>query len=319
MLSLREIRTLTGLADVLYTFLPGSGNTAWKGHTTFRTIAAKVGVADFWSGGSKKPAIVALLERTLEHERSRFQNLIVEIVRSGLIYRQKQGSPITAGEIDSVNGYILELGFKFPELWNREFRSSLQQSMAERAETLVKQAMLERDVKSEEVKTRSRELSELKDELTRLHVSADRAAAGLGLEKILNRLFALFDLAPRQPFRVTGEQIDGSFELDHQIYLLEAKWEKAALPEADLLIFRGKIEGKSAFTRGLFVALNDISREAKEAIVRGKQPTFFVMNGYDLMMILSEALSLADFLRQRIRRLAEEGAVCLPFTDLRAS
>jgi hypothetical protein len=36
MLSLHEIRTLTGLADVLYTFLPGSGNTAWKAHTTFR-------------------------------------------------------------------------------------------------------------------------------------------------------------------------------------------------------------------------------------------------------------------------------------------
>jgi hypothetical protein len=42
--------------------------------------------------------LVALLERTLEHERSLFQNRIVEIVRSGPIYRQKQGSPITAEE-----------------------------------------------------------------------------------------------------------------------------------------------------------------------------------------------------------------------------
>jgi hypothetical protein len=318
MLSLREIRTLTGLADVLYTFLPGSGNTAWKGHTTFCTIAAKVGVADFWSGGSKKPAIVALLERTLEHERSLFQNLIVEIVRAGLIYRQKQGSPITAEEIDSVNGYIIELGFKFPELWDSEFRRSLERSTTDWATTHFREAM-DSDLKTAAVGMRSSGLTELKEELSILHLSADRVAAGLGLEKILNRLFALFDLAPRQPFRVIGEQIDGSFELDHQTYLLEAKWEKKALPEADLLVFRGKIEGKSAFTRGLFVALNDISRDAKEAILRGKQPTFFVMNGYDLMMILSEAVDLTDFLRQRRRRLEEEGAVCLPFADLRAS
>jgi hypothetical protein len=83
-------------------------------------------------------------------------------------------------------------------------------------------------------------------------------------------VFALFDLAPRQPFRVIGEQIDGSFELDRQSYLLEPKWEKKALPEADLLVFRGKIEGKSAFTLGLFVALND--RQAKRPYFESNSP-----------------------------------------------
>jgi hypothetical protein len=159
----------------------------------------------------------------------------------------------------------------------------LERSTTDRAKTHVNQAMLERDLKTAAVEMRSSGLAELKEVLSRLHGSADRAAAGLGLEEILNRLFALFDLARRQTFRVIGEQIDGSFELDRQTYLLEAKWEKKALPEADLLVFRGKIEGKSALTRGLFVALNDISREAKEAILRGKQPTVLVMNGYDLI------------------------------------
>ena len=31
------------------------------------------------------------------------------------------------------------------------------------------------------------------------------------------------------------------------------------MPKADLPVFRGKIEGKSTFTRGAFIALNDIS------------------------------------------------------------
>ena len=137
---------------------------------------------------------------------------------------------------------------------------------------------------------RSRALSRLKDEFLRLAVEPDRNAAGLALEKLLNELFELFELKPRQPFRIVGEQIDGSFELAGQVYLLESKWEKNPLPEADLLIFRGKIEGKSTFTRGVFIALNDISVPARDAITRGKAPSFFVMNGHDLMMILSETI-----------------------------
>lgn len=163
---------------------------------------------------------------------------------------------------------------------------------------------------------RSQALAELKEEFSRLAVERDRNKAGLALEQLLNRLFDIFLLQPRQPFRVVGEQIDGSFELEGQVYLLESKWEKHVLPEADLLVFRGKIEGKSTFTRGLFIALNDISAQARDAITRGKAPSFFVMNGHDLMMILSEVISLTDFLRKRIRLLAEEGRVCVPFSEL---
>ena len=88
------------------------------------------------------------------------------------------------------------------------------------------------------------------------------------------------------------------------------------MPEADLLVFRGKIEGKSTFTRGVFIALNDVTEQAVDAITRGKSPSFFVMNGYDLLMVLSEAISLKDFLRKRVRLLAEEGRVCIPFSEL---
>ncbi len=163
---------------------------------------------------------------------------------------------------------------------------------------------------------RSAALAQLKEEFFRLAIDTDRNKAGLDLEQLLNRLFDLFQLHPRQPFRVVGEQIDGSFELEGQIYLLEAKWEKHPLHEADLLIFRGKIEGKSTFTRGVFIALNDISLPARDAITRGKAPSFIVMNGHDLIMILSQAMSLTDFLRKRVRLLAEEGCVCVPFSEL---
>lgn len=148
-------------------------------------------------------------------------------------------------------------------------------------------------------------------------MESDRNKAGLALEHLLNQLFDLFQLHPRRPFRIVGEQIDGSLELDGHIYLVEAKWEKNPLPEADLLIFRGKIEGKSTFTRGVFIALNDVSLPARDAITRGKAPSFFVINGHDLTMILGEAMTLTDFLRKRVRLLAEEGCVCVPFSELK--
>lgn len=156
----------------------------------------------------------------------------------------------------------------------------------------------------------------LKEEFVSLAAEKDRSKAGLALEKLLNRLFELYELKPRNPFRVVGEQIDGSFDLDSHIYLLELKWEQLPLPEADLLVFRGKIEGKSTFTRGVFIALNGISHQARDAITRGKSPSFFVMDGHDLMMILSDVMTLPDFLRKRVRLLAEEGRMCVSFVEL---
>ena len=160
-------------------------------------------------------------------------------------------------------------------------------------------------------------LGQLKTDLEALFAQLDRQEAGLGLEKLLNRLFGLFDLAPRRPFEVVGEQIDGSFELDHDLYLLEAKWERKPLREKELLVFRGKIEGKSSFTRGLFVAMNGVTQEAEVAIRVGKQPTFFVITGHDLMMTLLGALPFDDFLRRRRRLLAEEAAVTAHFDRVR--
>jgi hypothetical protein len=163
---------------------------------------------------------------------------------------------------------------------------------------------------------RSQALRQLKDEFLQLAGESNKNSAGLALEKLLNRLFELFELKPRQPFRVVGEQIDGSFQMDAEIYLLESKWEKHALPEADLLIFREKIMGKSTFTRGVFIALNGVSNNARDAITRGKTPCFFVMDGHDLLMILTEKMSLTNFLRMRMRLLAEEGCVSVPFSKL---
>jgi len=315
-LTLKESLAIADLAELLYDFLPGSGNAKWKGHVSFRSVAVDVGVGGFWQTGSKTPMIVALLSLTLEKQRDKFEPLILQIVRSGITYRQKNNNPITLDEIDQLNGMLVEVGFKFPDLWDPGFKDALRFDRGHRAKEHVDDAINEQKTKATEQTKSSKAFAELKKEFFDLHSALDRQDAGLKLEGILNRLFDLHGLAPREPFRVVGEQIDGSFDLDHETYLLEAKWEQKPTPESQLLVFRGKIEGKSKFTRGVFVSINGISQQAKTAITVGKQPNFFVIDGYDITMLLSDTIDLVDFLRKRRRLLAEEGGVAVPFHQL---
>lgn len=315
-ITLKESRAATDMAELLYDFLPGSGSAKWKGHVSFRTVAENVGVGEFWQPGSKTPMIRALLEKTLERHRDKFEPLILQIVRGGIAYRQKHGNPITPNEIDQLNGLILELGFKFPELWDPSFKTALEMDAGERAKKHVDAALREKELRESQRTKRAIELEKLKTDFFLLHQMTDRQTAGRRLQSILTRLFELNELQPRKPFRVVGEEIDGSFILDHELYLLEAKWEKKPTPESDLLVFLGKVTGKSAFSRGVFISVNGISEPAKEAIVRGKQPNFFVIDGYDLTMLLSDNIELKAFLRQRRDLLADEGEVVVPYNKL---
>lgn len=157
--------------------------------------------------------------------------------------------------------------------------------------------------------SRSAPLAELRTQFYHLAGMEDRQAAGLVLEVLLRDLFQLFALDPHASFRVTGEQIDGSFMLADQVYLLEAKWTGERVAERDLLVFRGVVEGKSAITRGIFISISGFTPEALEAISRGKQPNFFLVDGYDLVAVLEGQMALDELLRKKLRALAERGRV----------
>jgi hypothetical protein len=311
-LTVREFQATAAIASLLSDFLPGSGNRQWKGHVSFQTITEKLGLADFWIGGSKIPAITNLLQRTLEQRRDRFEALILEVVRSGVVYRQKKTDPISPDELKRLNALLLEVQFKFPELWDSELEVDVHDRSAQKFERVVKDESLATTGETEKTTI----LRKLRDDFFIFWQETDRQKAGFKLEVILNELLRANGIKARKPFTVVGEQIDGSFELDAEIYLVEAKWEKNPLPEAPLMVFREKVLGKSTFTRGVFVAVNGISDTAKDAITRGKQPNFFVIDGHDLMMILSDEIDLKTFLRQRFRLLAEEGAVSVPYRQI---
>jgi len=148
-----------------------------------------------------------------------------------------------------------------------------------------------------------------------LRVSALSAhARGFAFEGFLKGLFDAFDLAAQEPFRLRGEQIDGSFQLGSDTYLLEAKWHGQPIGVADLHTFHGKIEQKAAWTRGLFVSNSGFSEDGLVAFGRGKR--VICMDGLDLYEMLDREIPLNQVLERKVRRAAETGMPFLRVRDL---
>ncbi|KQT73224.1 hypothetical protein ASG51_22940 [Methylobacterium sp. Leaf465] len=139
-------------------------------------------------------------------------------------------------------------------------------------------------------------------------------ARGYAFEGFLKGLFNTFGLAAQDPFRLKGEQIDGSFLLGSEVYLLEAKWHGQPIGVAELHTFHGKIEQKAAWTRGLFVSNSGFSEDGLVAFGRGKR--VICMDGLDLYEMLDRGIPLTQVLERKVRRAAETGMPFLRVRDL---
>jgi Restriction endonuclease len=160
----------------------------------------------------------------------------------------------------------------------------------------------------------NRELySQLGAELQRLS-QLEPQARGYAFESFLKTLFNKFGLEARDPFRLGGEQIDGSFLLGSDTYLLEAKWQSAPSGIDHLHTFHGKIEQKAAWARGLLISYSGFSEDGLHAFGRGKR--VICMDGYDLYEALTRELPLNQVLERKVRRAAETGLAFVRVRDL---
>ncbi len=161
----------------------------------------------------------------------------------------------------------------------------------------------------------SEQLTALKKRL--LHLSALQPnKRGFAFEAFLTDLFQLFGLEPRKSFRLHGEQIDGSFTVSTETYLMEAKWHEPPIGQAPLLVFKGKVESKAAWSRGLFISYSGFTLEGIEAFSRGRATNIIGMSGQDLFLILEGRILLIDAILKKARRAAETGEFYVPVPDL---
>jgi len=288
MMNLTEIQHIQELAQHLYNYLPGKAHPFADQDISFLGAAAEVGLEKYWQGGSKHPAILKLLELTLKHDRDKFCPLILKIVERSMIYSNRSPK-ITREEIKELNEIIKKLEFKIPELWKSDFL----QSLPSREPCVIKE---KGDI----------DLIKFKNQLIEI-TSLEPRPRGFAFEKFLSSLFAEHGLSPRNSFRIVGEQIDGSFVLDSDTYLLEAKWQNNPVSEGDLLEFYGKVSGKAAWSRGLFICYNNFSNDGLIAFSKGKSTNIIGMTSQDIFFILEGKISLPDAIRAKARWAAETG------------
>jgi hypothetical protein len=217
-------------------------------------------------------------------------------------YRRGKGNPLSRTEIDRLNLLLPGVQFKIRELLDTSFLSSFGQPKPEEA---PQQAPMLSAAKAQE-------LAALLIEIAKL----DPQTRGLRFEGFLNELFSGFKLAPRGAFRLVGEQIDGSFRLQGQTYLVEAKWHGPQIGFADLMAFSGKVAGKASWSRGLFVSNSGFTAEGLEAFARGRQTNLICADGLDLYDVLSRRVSLIDVLEEKARLAAETNRAFVAVRDL---
>jgi hypothetical protein len=203
------------------------------------------------------------------------------------------------------------VGFGIPELLNQKFLHGLPSKPSPASES-VSAVRPQPDPQAEARKRLANEIERLRLRFLVLFAEKNVQARGYTFEAFLNDLFRVNGLAPRDPFRVAGEQIDGSFEWQGQVFLLEARWRQEVADAPDLYVLRAKVEGKSDWTRGLFISINGFSSLAADTFSKGRRANLITMDGQDLMLILEQRCSLQDAIRVKLRHAGETGEVYLP-------
>ncbi len=139
-------------------------------------------------------------------------------------------------------------------------------------------------------------------------------ARGYAFEQFLIKLFDAFRLRAREPFRLMGEQIDGSIDLAGETYLVEAKWLNRKIGAAELHTFHGKIDQKASWARGVFISFGGFTDEGLHAFGRGKRVVG--VEGRDLHDALDRGIGIDRLLSAKVRHAAETGEVFVPLEQL---
>jgi hypothetical protein len=130
---------------------------------------------------------------------------------------------------------------------------------------------------------------------------------GYALERFLYVLFAAYKFNPRPSFRIVGEQIDGSIEFAHEVYLIEAKWQSEPIVQADLAVLDSRVSGHSPIGRGIFITVGCFSPDGITAHERLRPSAMIGIDGQDLYFVMEHGLPLDEVLRRKVRWLVETG------------
>ena len=138
---------------------------------------------------------------------------------------------------------------------------------------------------------------------------------GYELEKIIYKLFDLYNLAPEKPYRIKGEQIDGYFELDGTGFIVEIKWTKDLTTRGEIDIFDAKIGRKMKSTLGLFISVAGYNSTALE-IYKNSGTSVIFLDGDDISYVLSGKVDFRKLIKAKKRYSEQTGDPYLKTADM---
>lgn len=167
--------------------------------------------------------------------------------------------------------------------------------------------------RKEELARMERERAELlKGQLNLLLMMFDELASGKDeqrrgflLQDLLNRIFDLYDIPVIKSFTRNngGEQIDGAFKLDGWHYIVECRWRKKLSDIRELDGLSGQISRSGKQTMGVLLSINGWSNNVVPLLKQNPDKNIFLIDCYDLRMVLSGEVDLKDLLMAKIAKL----------------
>lgn len=173
----------------------------------------------------------------------------------------------------------------------------------------IKEDRNRREAAEAEKQRPQNDLPAVRDQFLQLHAGKLKPQdRGYALEKILAELARIESLEVTEPFKVFGEQIDGTVKYDGEHYLVEAKWQDKSASNEPVYQFVGKIEGKM-YGRGLFVSVHGFSDNVIKSIVQGKALKTIFVDGEDLVLVLEGHLSFRDMIDRKVKAAQTKGLI----------
>lgn len=169
--------------------------------------------------------------------------------------------------------------------------------------------------KDEENKKSKKTLEELQRHFTMLFQGKDEHGnilsnknRGYAFESFLQELFLFEKLDVTEPFKITGEQIDGAIKFEGENYIIEAKWTDWLSASDTLYHFAYKVEGKM-YGRGIFISINGFSHNSLEALQKGKALKTVLFDGGDLTLVMEKYSTFTDMLDKKIKSAQTKGCI----------
>lgn len=136
---------------------------------------------------------------------------------------------------------------------------------------------------------------------------------GFKFEKIIESILKNEGLKPKASYKPKGEQIDGSFYWNGQVFLLEAKWTKEPIPASSIYAFKGKLDGKFHTTSGVFLSMGGYGKDVEDTLRTGKSLNIILFLPEDIELFCSGKVKFIEILEFKLREAGDTGKVAVPY------